>query len=106
VTKLKLGNKWMRDFGSGLTEDVEKAYEFTPDEAVALCALHKGYAPDAYSYGEGTVLDNRSSPDINPGDDMVWVRFNGCWFAAERQALFVGTRNALRAHGVQQPMIA
>ena len=98
MTKLRdSDNRWLRDFGLGVTEDFDAAYDFPADEALALCTLQRDVVPDGDGYGD-TSLDLRREPHFSPGFGMVWVRHNGRWFAAERQALFMGTRNALRAH--------
>lgn len=97
MPKLRNPFKWLREFGHGFSLDMDKAHDFTADEAVALCALYPGYVPDGDGYGS-TTLDCKQPPHWSPGDDMVWVQYRGCWFAAERQALFMATRGALRAH--------
>ena len=99
MVKLKTGGLYLRDFGSGVTDDVEKAHDFTPDEAAALLALRADYTA-ADDRPEPTLLEAAEPPHIDPGaiSNMVWVRYNGCWFAAERQALFMGTRLALQKH--------
>ena len=87
------GDLWAKDFGNGLTRDKEKAHDFTPDEAFALASLYREMVPDDGNAGDIVTLNR--PPSIKAGDDMVWVQYNGCWFAAERQALFLGTRKAL-----------
>ena len=96
MTRLKELGQWLKDFGTGVADDEEKAHHFYGDEAYALAHLYPWYtAIDAF--GDITlVLDE--PPDFPAGIDMVWVRYNGCWLAAERQALFLGTQAALRTH--------
>jgi len=101
MPKLKHKGRWLREFGQGLTDDPQKAHDFTDDEAYALKKL--------YGYTSDDTLEPRElhdGPSFAPGDDMVWVRYNNCWYAAERQALFVGTQKALTAHGIDQALLA
>ena len=93
MTKLKLGEQWLKDFGQGLTIFPEQAHQYTDDEAQALVKLH---AYEADGPLDPVVITSKAEPTIPAGLDRVWVKHNGCWFAAERQAMFMGTREALQ----------
>ena len=96
MTYIKCGGKYLRDYGKGRTETIEQAHNFTPDEAHALIELHHEYTP----VGGGLTpqhLYGKNPPTISPGEGMVWVKYKTTWLAAEKQALFVGTRKALDA---------
>lgn len=103
LTKLKAGDKWLRDFGWGLTEDPEKAHDFTSDEALALCKLDDRYEVDGLL--SPTVIHGKGEPDIPPGHDMVWIKYRGVWLVAPKQALFMGTREALKRATAQTSLI-
>jgi len=94
MTKLTSGTVYLKDFGSGTTDDPAKAHEFTGDEAYALQALY-GYGM-VFPYGEPSPERRTTKPDFPAGPDCVWVKLGSNWLAAERQALFIGTRKALR----------
>lgn len=103
MVKLNVDGQWLKDFGNGTTHDEEKAFDFTDDEAEALLALYDGY----YTVGNpNSVLADDKPPPFPAGEGMVWVRYDDCWFAASRQALFMGTRNALRALLTSTPEVA
>lgn len=96
MTKVKELSNWLKDYGNGVTDDESKAHEFTVDEAKLLCKLYPWYEMDEEAHCSPILVDV-VAPGIIAGPDMVWVQYNGCWFAAERQALFLGTRKALAA---------
>lgn len=96
MTILKCGGKYLRDYGKGRTENPEQAHSFTPDEAHALIELHSDYTPVGGAVTP-THLYGKTPPALSPGEGMVWVKYKNTWLAAERQALFVGTRKALDA---------
>lgn len=99
MVKIKCGGQYLRDFGQGLTDEAERAHDFTPDEAHALCELYPSY----------TIVDSvvmsplyaKTAPSFPAGEGRVWVRFKNTWLAVDRQALFLGTRLALEARGQQ-----
>jgi hypothetical protein len=96
VKLLTTDGKFLRDFGQGTTTDPAAAHEYTTDEAWALAALYDYEIVDPVPIGIEHLLDG--PPPMHPGLDMVWVKHGGRWMAADRQALFLGTRAALRAH--------
>ena len=93
MPKLKIGEQWMKDFGQGVTIFPEQAHQFTDDEAFALIKLHDYKAECPLN---PVVIASKEQPTIPAGLDRVWVKYKGCWFAAERQAMFMGTREALQ----------
>lgn len=104
MTRIKAGEKWLKDFGTGTHEHPDKAHLYTDDEAWALTRLFDAYSADGSM--QPKLLEDKYEPAIPPGHDMVWVKHKGCWFAADRQALFMGTREALRRASAQANLIA
>jgi len=97
MARIAVGDRWLKDFGSGTTDDIDKAHQYTDDEAWALVTLYE-YDTDYFTtatLAEPAILIRK--PTIPAGPDMVWVQYKDIWLAAERQALFIGTRKALHA---------
>lgn len=99
MTKLRCGGKYLRDFGQGRTDDLEKAHDFTRDEAFALQQLYPDYvfvAAEVNASGP-SVLYGKEPPGFSPGEGRVWVKHRSCWLSIDRQEAFIGTRKALEA---------
>ena len=95
MNKIKCGGRWLKDFGHGRTDDLELAHDFGEDEAYALSQLHTDYVIVART--GPSMLYSKTAPTFSAGEGRVWVRYRDCWYAAEKQALFLGTRAALNA---------
>ena len=93
---------WLKDFGMGTDEHVDKAHQYTDDEAWALTRLYNTYSVEGPM--QPKLLEDKFEPAIPPGLNMVWVKHKGCWYAADKQALFMGTREALRRANAQEKL--
>lgn len=104
MTKIKAGLRWLRDVGQGTHEHPDMAHQYTDDEAWALTRLDDSYSVEGPM--RPMLLEDKFEPAIPPGEGMVWVKYKSCWYAAERQALFMGTRKALQDASAQASLLA
>lgn len=99
MTKLRRDSVWLRDFGCGTTADEAEAHDYTADEAHVLQQLWPDYYADSVAQSD---LYDRKQPPFPAGEGRIWVRYKNTWLAVERQAAFLGTRNALQSRAAKE----